>query len=178
MANFTSIARPYALAAFECARDAQQLSEWKAFLETASYITRQPGVAALLSNPDVSPAVLFNLYQEILASQLNPSRKNFLLLMSQHKRLNVLSDVSDAFNAHFAALEKSSNVRVITAVEVQDDFKQKLAKALTKRIHKKVTLECEIDPSILGGAVIHIGDRVIDGSIRGKLTRLLETLTG
>ena len=65
-------------------------------------------------------------------------------------------------------------MRVVTAIGVQDDFKAKLTKALSARIERDVTLECEIDPAILGGAIIHVGDRVIDGSIRGKLTRLLE----
>ena len=58
--------------------------------------------------------------------------------------------------------------------KLEEDFRQKLTQALTKRIQREVTLQCEIDPAILGGAIIHIGDRVIDGSIRGKLTRLLE----
>jgi len=65
-------------------------------------------------------------------------------------------------------------VRVITAVQVEDAFKQRLAASLSKRVNRDVTLHCEVNPAILGGAIIHIGDRVIDGSVRGKLTRLLE----
>jgi len=178
MANLASIARPYALAAFECARDAQQLAEWKAFLQYASYITSQPDVMTLLGNPKLVSADLFDIYQKILASQLNPARKNFLLLLAQNKRFNVLPEIADTFNTYFSALEKSSNVKVVTAIASQESFKKNLAQALTKRIKREVTLQCEVDPTILGGAIIHIGDKVIDGSIRGKLTRLLETLTG
>ena len=85
---------------------------------------------------------------------------------------------SRTFNAHLATLEKISQVRVITATETQEAFRQKLVQALSKRIQRDVTLQCEIDASLIGGAIIHIGDRVIDGSIRGKLSRLLESLTG
>ena len=177
MANLSSIARPYALAAFECARDTQQLSEWKAFLETASFITQEPSVVSLLENPELSPANLLDLYQAVLALQLNPLRQNFLLLLSQNKRFAVLPEIANTFNTHLATLEKISNVRVVTAVTAEDSYKKTLALALTKRIQHEVTLHCEIDPAIIGGAIIHIGDRVIDGSVRGKLNRLLETLT-
>lgn len=178
MANLSSIARPYALAAFDYANEKQQLPVWKAFLESASYAARQPEVAKLLDNPRVSSSSLFELFEKVLGAMMDAERKNFLLLLAQNKRLMVLPEISDTFNAYYAALEKMSKVRVITAVEAEEDFKQKLAQALTKRIQREVNLTCEVNPDILGGAVIHIGDRVIDGSIRGKLTRLLQNLTG
>lgn len=178
MANFSSIARPYALAAFECARDKQQLPAWKHFLETASSIASQPAIIKLITNPELPSAKLFDLFHELLATQLDTERKNLLLLLSQNKRLNVLPEIAEEFNTYYAALEKLSRVRVITAVEAQENFRQQLAQALTKRIQREVTLQCEVDPALIGGAVIHIGDRVIDGSIRGKLSRLLESLTG
>jgi F-type H+-transporting ATPase subunit delta len=86
----------------------------------------------------------------------------------------LLDKIVYLFNGYYSALEKQSAVRVITAIKVKEDFQQKLAQALTKRIHRQVTLHCETDPTLLGGAIIHIGDSVIDGSIRGKLSRLLE----
>lgn len=178
MGNLSSIARPYALAAFEYARGKQQLATWKTFLESAADVARDARVAKLLANPEISSAKLLELFHGVLAPILDTERKNFLLLLSQNKRLMALPEISEAFNAHYNALEKSSQVRVVTAVEADDAFRQKLTQALTKRIQREVTLECEIDPSIIGGAVIHIGDRVIDGSIRGKLNRLLQTLTG
>lgn len=172
--KFLHIARPYALAAFEFAREKGQLSEWKIFLETASTIVKNDLVCGLLENPEISSAKLAKLFEEVLGQALNTDRKNFLLLLAQNKRLLALPDITDEFNAHCAALEKMSAVRVITAVETDPEFRQKLTQALVKRIQHEVTLHCEVDPSILGGAIIHIGDRVIDGSIRGKLTRLLE----
>jgi F-type H+-transporting ATPase subunit delta len=177
MANLASIARPYALAAFESARDSQQLPAWKDFLEAAAFLASQPAVLKLINNPGVSSEKLFDLFHEILAAQLNTERKNFLLLLTENKRLNVLPDMADAFNAYYAALEKISKVRLITAIEAEQTFQQKLSQALAKRIQHDVMLQCEIDPSLIGGAIIHIGDRVIDGSVRGKLTRLLESLT-
>lgn len=174
MANLSSIARPYALAAFEYASDKQQLAAWKAFLEAAKEIALEPSVNPLLENPEVSSAKLFDLFQGVLGALLDAERTNFLLLLAQNKRFIVLPEIVDLFNAYYAAYEKISTIRVITAIEMEEGYRQKLAQALTKRVQREVTLSCEIDPAILGGAIIHIGDRVIDGSVRGKLSRLLE----
>ncbi len=177
MVNLSPIARPYALAAFEYARENQQLSAWKVFLEAAADVIQQPSVKQCLARYELSSAKLFELLQQVLAAFLNAERKNFLLLLEQNQRLPVLPAIAEQFNDYYTALEKVSHVRVITAVEAEKDFKEKLSRALTKRIQHEVTLQCEIDPSLIGGAVIHISDRVIDGSVRGKLTRLLHDLT-
>ncbi len=177
MANLTNIARPYALAAFDFARDKQQLANWKAFLEAAAYTVKQAQVAKFINNPMIEPEKLVNLFSEVLASLLTVESKNFLVLLAQNKRLLVLPDISVLFNAHYAVLKKISNVRVVTAIETKEDFRQQLITNLRKRIDHDVTLHCEVDPAILGGAVIHMGDRVIDGSVRSQLTRLLQDLT-
>jgi F-type H+-transporting ATPase subunit delta len=174
MANLSNIARPYALAAFESAHEHEQLPAWKAFLESASYMAKQPSVIRVLANPKMSSSQLYDLFQSVLAAQLDTERKNFLHLLAQNKRLAALPEIAESFNAYYAQLEEISKVRVVTAIDINEEFRQKLAGALKKRIKRDVILHCEIDPAILGGAVIHIGDNVIDGSIRGKLTRLLE----
>jgi F-type H+-transporting ATPase subunit delta len=178
MAQLSSIARPYALAAFEYARNKQALPEWKAFLENAAFLARQSAMIQLLANPELTFNQLFDLFHEILANTVSSvEQKNFLLLLAQYKRFNLLPDIASLFNMHYEALEKVSKVRVITAIPIQADFNKKLSQALSKRIQQDVKLECDVDPSIIGGAIIHIDDNVIDGSIRGKLTRLLESLT-
>ncbi len=177
MANLSGIARPYALAAFECAHEKQQLPEWKAFLESAACMAKDKRILTLLNHPEFSNSKLFDLFHGVLATLLNTERTNFLTLLAQNGRLYALPDISDAFNLYYDALEKISNVRVITAVPPQAAFTDKLIQALTNRIKRSVTLTCEIDPGIIAGAIIHIGDKVIDGSIRGKLSRLHTSLS-
>lgn len=178
MANLANIARPYALAAFECARESQQLAEWGSFLQAAVTVTKNPSIDRLLNSPEVSSTQLYDLYVEVLISLLDTQRKSFLHLLAQNKRLMVLPEILQAFNAHVAALEKVSAVRLVTAIELSKEMQEKFRAALTKRIKRDVSLECKVDPSLIAGAIIHIGDHVIDGSIRGKLTRLQQTLTG
>ena len=174
MANLSSIGRPYALAAFEYAREKQQIAQWKSFLETAALIALDKKTCKLFANPSVTEEQFYSLFHHILQTTMNSEQKNFLSLLAQNNRLNALPAISTIFNSYEAALEKMSHVRVVAAIEADEGFKQSLSQALAKRIQREVMLQCEIDPAILGGAIIHLGDRVIDGSIRGKLLRLLE----
>ncbi|OGT40935.1 MAG: ATP synthase F1 subunit delta [Gammaproteobacteria bacterium RIFCSPHIGHO2_12_FULL_38_14] len=174
MSNLTHIARPYALAAFEYARFSSQLLSWKAFLQSASTITKDKTIQKLLDDPQIDQQLLFDLFHGVLASIINDEQKNFLLLLQQYKRFALLPGISELFDTYYAAFEKMQTVRVVTAIQMEKEIQQKLSQALTKRMQHEVILHCEVDPHILGGAVIHIGDHVIDGSIRGKLSRLLE----
>jgi F-type H+-transporting ATPase subunit delta len=170
----SNIARPYALAAFEYAREKQQLPEWISYLGLAAVIARHASVVHLLGNPEISGSAWVSLFHDVLKNLLNTEREHFLLLLAQNKRLVILPEIAELFNRYYAALEKTSHIRVVTAVTLDEDMKKTLGEALTKRTNRKITLQCDIDTQLIGGAVIHIDDRVIDGSIRGKLTRLLE----
>jgi F-type H+-transporting ATPase subunit delta len=176
-AKYENIARPYAKAAFDYAHEQKNLAQWKVFLSNAVMIARNAEIVRLLDNPEVATQKALDLFLNLLG-EMGTGEKNLLCLLAQYKRLSLLPTIHELFNAYYAALEKMSKVRVITAIDVEDKFKQQLQAALTRRIAHDVTLHCEIDPSILGGAVIQMGDNVIDGSVRGKLHRLLNTLTG
>ena len=95
-------------------------------------------------------------------------------MLNAKKRLILFPEIVEMFNNFYNIHEKNTLVQVVTAVEISDEFRQKLVSALKQREKHDVTLQCTVDPSIIGGAIINIGDKVIDGSVRGKLTRLLE----
>lgn len=175
MGNLSNYARPYALAAFDYAQQQKDLTAWMVFLDSAAIIAKHPSVVALLNNPEANKDQAFTLFSSMI-DPLTTAQKNFLLILSQNKRLILLPAITASFKAHYAAYQKVSDVRVVTAITIDNAYKQKLTQALTKRIEREVALHYEVNPDILGGAIIHIGDRVIDGSIRGKLTRLLENM--
>lgn len=168
-----TIARPYALAAFEYAHDEKELASWKAFLESATCLMQNDSMKSLVANPEVSPLQLYHFVCDILMSLLDEKKKNFLHVLAANNRLIILPDISVLFNVYYAEAEKVVTVQVATAVALNDVYQHKLMEALAHRLRKQIAMECEIDPSVLGGAVIRIGDRVIDGSVRGKLNRLL-----
>ncbi|OGT47159.1 MAG: ATP synthase F1 subunit delta [Gammaproteobacteria bacterium RIFCSPHIGHO2_12_FULL_41_20] len=172
-AGMITIARPYALAAFEYAHDKKELAGWKAFLDSAAYLIRNDSMVSLIANPAISSSQLLHFICDILMPLLDAKKKNFLHVLADNKRLIVLPDIAALFNTYYAEAEKMVKVRVVTAVAINDTYRHKLMDALANRLRKHIAIECEIDPSILGGAIIRIGDRVIDGSVRGKLNRLL-----
>lgn len=176
--KYLNIARPYALAAFEYARENKALDQWQAFFTQNAMIAKDPSMLTLLANPEFTSNKAFSLFESLQSEQVDASQKNFLHLLAQNQRLSILPEISDLFNQYLAVLEKISKVKIETAVDLEDRYKQELIKALSRRIERDVTLTCEVRPEIIGGAIIHIGDKVIDGSIRGKLNRLLHTLTG
>src|SRR5436190_22148300 len=149
--KYASIARPYALAAFEYARDNNQLPTWKTLLANATAIVEQPEVNQLLANPEISAEKWLALFSDILSADLNTESKNFLHLLSQNKRLIILPEIAALFNNHYAAFVKITTVRVVTAVENTDEYRQTLIQAVSKRVHHNITLISEVDPSIIGG---------------------------
>ncbi|HEU5281957.1 MAG TPA: F0F1 ATP synthase subunit delta [Gammaproteobacteria bacterium] len=174
MANLTSIARPYAKAAFDVARQDAQFSEWKVFLETAALIVKDATVIDACTDPETDQSKLLAFFESLLSSLLNAHRKNFLALLLETKRILVLPVIAELYNELLASEANLSTVTLTTAVDIDEATRNAFALALKKRTQKEITLQCRLDPAILGGAIIQIGDRVIDGSIRGKLARLLE----
>jgi F-type H+-transporting ATPase subunit delta len=174
--NMTTLARPYAVAAFEVALEAHALDSWKGLLNSAAQIVQDPEVVSLLDNPHATMRQLLTLFCDVLAPFLDDEKKNFLSLLAENKRLPLLPDIAALFTTYCAEHEKSIDVEVVSAVTLDALYQQKLVQSLTKRLQRNVSLQCSVDPSILGGAWIRANDTVIDGSVRGKLNRLLESL--
>jgi F-type H+-transporting ATPase subunit delta len=170
---YSNIARPYALAAFEYANENQNVTTWQSFLESAALIASQSSVLPLLSSPEMTAANWVSFFENLLLDQLDAEKKHFLSLLAYNKRLLVLPEIAALFQEYDNAAQKNVYIKVITAVALDKKMQQAFTHALTKRTHQAVNLRCEIDPAILGGAVIHINDKVIDASLRGKLTRFL-----
>lgn len=174
--TLTTLARPYAIAAFEHASAKQALSAWEEVLRAAATVTQNNLVARLLTNPAVTTTQLKNLFCETLAAILDNEQRNFISLLAENKRLPILPDIAELFASYRAIQEKTAIVRLVSAIALDEKYQQKMEKSLAKRLQRHVLLKCEVDSTLLGGAVIHVDDMVIDGSVRGKLNRLIEYL--
>lgn len=175
--NLSTLARPYANAVFEYAMATNAIPSWGRFLQNAALVTQQKEMVDFLSSPKVTKDQLFRLYEEILQPLLDaPEKINFLHILAENKRIPLLPAIFELFSKARAEYEEVINVQLISAVSLDQKYQQKVRKTLVKRLKKQVLLKNDLDPSIIGGAIIRAGDMVIDGSIRGKLNRLLETL--
>lgn len=173
-----TIARPYAMAAFEYAVTKQEVPAWENMLAAAALVTQDTRVQQLLASPAISEAERVNFYSAVLAQVLNPEQTNFLHLLGEYNRLLALPDIAELFKFYRALQEKKLTVRVTSATALDETYQRRLVEALTKRLARHVSLECVIDENLLGGAIISAGDMVIDGSIRSKLNRMIEFISG
>ncbi len=178
MADKSTIARPYAKAAFEEARDRGRLGPWSQALRTAAAVISDPRVETLLGNPRVTPQELASLVTGITGSQLDEAGRNFVRVLAENRRLAVLPQISALFDESKAEEEGVVDVTVTSAAPLEESQRGKLAAALEHRLKRTVRLQCETDPALIGGAVLRAGDMVIDGSLRGKLERIAYALTG
>jgi F-type H+-transporting ATPase subunit delta len=177
MADRITIARPYARAAFEEARAHQGLGPWSDALKIAAEVVRDPRVQSLLGNPHVTPEELAQLVTSIAGSKLGDHGANFVSTLAANRRLAFLPQIAARFEELKDSAEGVADVTVTSAAALNDAQRGKLAAALEKRIKRKVRLHCDIDPNLIGGAVVRAGDLVIDGSVSARLNRIAYELS-
>lgn len=175
MSDLTNIARPYAKAAFDFAVEQNALATWLEMLVFAAEVAKNDQVAALLRTTGIAEEQA-NLFIQVCGEQLNAHGQNFIKLMAENHRLLALPDVLAAFIEHKAQYEKEITVDVTSASVLNAAQQDKLIAALSKRLQRKVKLNCSVNPDVVGGMLIRAGDMVIDGSVRGKLDRLATAL--
>jgi len=172
MAESTTIARPYAQAAFKLAQQNQALPAWSEMLGLAAVVAADAGMRKLLDNPRVTPEQLAELFVDIGGDRLNDDGRNMLRLLAERRRLALLPEIFGLYEQFKHEAEGAIKAQLITAFPATDAQKQTIAAALKRRFGRDVQLEYLTDPTLMGGAVVRAGDLVIDGSVRGKLTRL------
>ena len=172
MAESTTIARPYAQAAFKLAQQNQALPAWSEMLGLAAVVAADAGMRKLLDNPRVTPEQLAELFVDIGGDRLNDDGRNMLRLLAERRRLALLPEIFGLYEQFKNEAEGAVKAQLITAFPATDAQKQTIAAALKQRFGRDVQLEYVTDPTLMGGAVVRAGDLVIDGSVRGKLTRL------
>lgn len=176
MAERATIARPYAKAAFEYARDSHAFAAWSAGLSAARDIVADPRVAPLTKSPAWTASDLAELIGEAAGDKLDAGMRNFVRVLAENRRLPLLPEISVHYEAMRAEVENTVDVEVISAIELDAAQRDKLTRALAARLKREVHMRNAVDASLLGGAVLRAGDLVIDGSLKGRLERLATEL--
>jgi F-type H+-transporting ATPase subunit delta len=176
VAERATIARPYARAAFEYARDTRAFAEWSQGLRAAAEIVADPRLAALTKDPQWSQADLVSIITDVAGDKLNPAMQNFVRVLAENHRLLLLPEIAVHYEELRSQVENTVDVEVISAIALNSAQQDKLAAALSTRLKRKVRMQNSVDASLLGGAVLRAGDMVIDGSLKGRLQRLATEL--
>ncbi len=177
MADKTTIARPYARAAFEEALSKRALDSWSQSLRRAAAGVQDERVEELLGNPAVGSADIAQLVIDVAGSALGDEGRNFILTLAQNHRLAYLPEISTLFDALKDESEGVIDVTVTSAAPLANGQLETLATALQRRLKRRVRMQCATDPSLIGGAILRAGDLVIDGSLRTRLERIAYDLT-
>ena len=176
MSETLTLARPYARAAFESARDGNALPAWSANFAFAAQAVADARVGALIGNPRLSSDELVGLLLPP-GEAASGAFASFLALLAENRRLDLLPDAAALFEDLKRESERVLKVTLRSAVEIPAPQADAIKAALAKRFGRSIELDQCIDPAVIGGAVIDAGDVVIDGSVRGRLARLEQTLT-
>lgn len=176
MLTINTLARPYAKAAFEHACAANQENSWKSMLSLSGALVENPEVVKQLANPVLNKQARVKLLMQLCENDIDAAFTNFLNVLAENGRLELLPVISQQFAALVAEKNRQVEVDVQTAFELSATQLQTLADALSKRLERTVEPKVTVNPALMGGLLIRAGDLVIDGSVRGKLNKLAEAL--
>lgn len=176
MAELSTLARPYARAAFYYARDAKQLDDWGRQLALLASVYQHDKVRSLLANPSITADAQAKVVTDIGGNELTAPVGNFIALLAHNKRLPLLPEIERLFDALKHEYEQAVDIELTSAMAVDSTAEQKLAQALAEKLARKVNIHTVIDDSLIAGAIIKAGDLVIDGSMRGRLEKLAKAI--
>jgi F-type H+-transporting ATPase subunit delta len=176
MAELSTLARPYARAAFEFAVNVNDLAAWSASLSTAAKVSQAENMQKVLSSPSLTSEQQAKQFVDVCGDELSANAQNFIKVLAENKRLPLLPEITSLFDEFKANREKSVDVEVATVFELDEALQQKLAATLSEKLEREVNLQTTIDKDLIGGVVIRAADIVIDGSISGRLAKLSEAM--
>jgi F-type H+-transporting ATPase subunit delta len=171
----TTLARPYAKAAFSYAFESGKVDAWNKTLVIVAELVKQPEVANLINHPKVKTEDVLAFFAEF-GEEWSDQQKNLLRIMAENKRLRLLPEVAAQFERLRAESQQTLQVDMLTARPVVQEQQTKISTRLKQKYQREIQLNVRLVPELIGGAVLKIGDRVIDGSIRGYLTGLANAL--
>lgn len=176
MAEPSTLARPYAKAAFEHAVASNALASWSEGLALLAQLAEDGQLAALLRSPALARTQRGQLLVDLAGDRIGVPLRNFVQVLADNDRLLLLPVLLEQFLALKAEHERLVEVEVSSAAPIDEAQQQRLAAALVKRLGREVRIQISIDPALIGGAIIRAGDTVIDGSLRGRLNKLADAL--
>ena len=176
-AELSTVARPYARAAFSFALDQDGgLAHWSRMLQLLSAAVNESIVQAALDDPLLTMDDKMSFLFDLMGDDLSDQGRNFIGVLAEYDRLALIATVAEQFEVLKANHEKTLDVSVTSAYEVSEDDQQRLSDALSGKLQRDINVETDVDESLIGGVLIRAEDTVIDDTVRGRLTRLAQAL--
>ena len=175
MAESLTIARPYAEAAFKLAQGPQALAHWSDALARLAAVIASPAAHGLLGNPRIKHEQVAQVVSEV-AGDLTADQLGFLRLLAENDRLTVLPEIVGHFERLKNQADDVLDARIDSAYSLTEQQLAQVIATLEGKYGRKVKATVSVDPELIGGISIRIGDEVLDTSVRGKLAQLADAL--
>jgi F-type H+-transporting ATPase subunit delta len=172
MSELSTLARPYAEAVFRMAQGENDLAGWSARVQSLALIVSDAQVARLIADPAVAADRVAGLVIEVAGADLGERGGNFVNVLAENDRLTLLPEISAQFETLKANAEGTLDATITSAQELSQAQIDDLVAGLKAKFNRAVNVQVAVDPELIGGAVIAIGDQVIDGSVKGRLQRM------
>jgi F-type H+-transporting ATPase subunit delta len=176
MAESVTIARPYAEAVFQLADAKGTLAQWSAMLKRAAVIASDPDMRQAVGNPAISGDQLYGLFASLLGEAMFAESQNLIHVLIENNRLDVLPEISETYEQLKNEREGVVEAQIATAFALEGDALAVLVADLEKRFKRRIQPVVTVEPELIGGIRVQVGDEVIDGSVRGKLASMAVAL--
>jgi F-type H+-transporting ATPase subunit delta len=176
MAEWITLARPYANAAFNYAVEQNALGEWLRQLTLAANVASSDKIKQIIAAPALTAEQQANTLLTLCGTELSDKVGNFIRTLAANKRLPLLPEIAELFEQLKANRENSVDVEISSAFPLSAAVSERLAQALRGKLQREVTVNTVVDKSLLGGVLVRSGDVVIDGSVRGRLEQLAKAM--
>jgi len=172
MAEPSTVARPYAEAAFKLADEVGALAKWSEMLAALAQVAEHERVRMAIADPNLSDANVAGVFISILSGKLSGEAENFVRVLARNDRLSLLPEIRQQFEVLKNEREGVIEAEVQSAFELNEAQLKDLVERLEKRTGRKVRPHVSVDRELIGGVKIVLGDKVIDGSARAQLAAL------
>ena len=176
MAETITIARPYAEAVFQLADAAGTLDKWAAARARAARLAANPGMRKALGKPRLDAEQLYGLFAGLAGEALFGESRNLVRVLIENRRLAALPEIRDHFEALKNEREGVVEARIASAFPLEGEALAALVADLERRFKRRIQPVVGVDPQLIGGVCVQVGDEVIDGSVRGKLASMAVAL--
>lgn len=172
-----NVARPYAQALFNLAKQEKSENKWLKVLADLKEIVEAEGFSLLINNPKIDGKEQLKLIETILKNDTTPEVVSLLNLLSENNRLIILSDIYNIFRELVLEDQKCADAIIESAYDISQAQKDEFEKLLSDKFGKKITAQVKVNADLIAGIKITVDDKVIDGSVKGRLTNLAAQLT-
>lgn len=176
MAENLTIARPYAEAVFATADADGKLQTWSHALRRLAMTVADPDMHNAIGDPKVGPDELYGLVAAGAGDALDAQAQNFVRVLIENDRLLLLPEIATLFEALKDEREGVTEAKIESAFPLDDAALSQLVGDLELRFKRKVRPQVSVDRELIGGALITVGDEVIDGTVRGRLQGMASAL--